>query len=54
MDAVEQSLALKRISTWPREWKRDMTRLTANEVEVVGLFVALMDARPDGQARAED
>ena len=53
MDAVERTLALKRISTWPREWKEDLTQLTQDEVEMVGLLVALMDARPDGQERAE-
>ena len=52
MDGVERTLALKRIGTWPREWKADVICLTAPEVEVMGLLVALLDARPDAGGKA--
>ena len=49
MDAVEKTLAVKRTANWPREWKADLIQLPPSELEVVGLLVALMDARPSGE-----
>lgn len=46
MDAAEKIIARKRISRWPREQQRELIELPAAEAQIVGLLVALLDARP--------
>jgi hypothetical protein len=46
MDKVEQIVARKRMSQWPRAWRDDVLRLPPSELELLGQLVALLDVRP--------
>jgi hypothetical protein len=45
---AEYIVAKKRIEKWPKE-HRKLMELPRNEVEIVVLLVALLDARPCGE-----
>ena len=53
LDAIETTLAARRISRWPSEWKQFVLGLPAEEQRMIGLCVALMDAKPDDPRPAE-
>jgi hypothetical protein len=54
VDKAETIVAVNRLKSWPKEWHKLMLELPAQEAEVVGLLVALLDARPgDGQEGTE-
>ena len=46
MDRAEQIVADKRIARWPEDERKWLARLTEAEQEVVRVFVAHLDARP--------
>lgn len=46
LDRVETVIASKRIRKWPSEWQAFVLELPDEERRLVGLSVALLDARP--------
>jgi hypothetical protein len=53
LDTVEATLASRRIKTWPSDWQRFVVDLPAEERRLVGLAVALLDARPADELVAD-
>lgn len=54
LDHAETIVATKRIRQWPLEWQTFVLELPAEERQLVGLSVALLDARPsDGLTGSE-
>jgi hypothetical protein len=53
LDAAEKTLAVKRVSRWSHGDREFVVELTPAERNLVMTLVALLDARPNGPARAE-
>ena len=47
---AEQTVAIDRIRSWPREERAFVARLRGTELECVLALVALLDARPEEKA----
>ena len=54
MTQAERELARERVALWPVEERRFIVGLQPQEVEAIGLLIALLDIRPVVESTDED